>query len=103
MVFARCDWRGDRSPHDQALITATECKARLAQRQTGGLSHEFRTEGDAPVIKVTVAQVEMLTADVALYELRATDGADLPPRKCRFYRYSVKSALRGECQPSFHR
>jgi len=62
----------------QAMVTADEYKARLALGDTNGLVHEYKLEGDAPVIRVEVTAVEKMTADVSRYELRATDGSELP-------------------------
>jgi len=62
----------------QALITANEYKARLAQGQTDGLAHEFRIEGDAPVVAAVVSKVEKMSDDVTKYEFRSVDGGDLP-------------------------
>ncbi len=62
----------------QALITAEEYKARLARGETDGLAHEYRIEGDAPVIRVEVAKVERMTPDVSKYELSSLDGSPLP-------------------------
>ena len=62
----------------QALITAQEYKSRLARGDTDGLAHEYRIEGDAPVIRVQVAKVETMATDVAKYEFVSPEGSDLP-------------------------
>ncbi|WP_244313817.1 reductive dehalogenase [Stappia sediminis] len=62
----------------QALITAEEYKARLERGETDGLAHEYRIEGDAPVIRVKVAKAEHMTDDVAKYDLVSIDGSPLP-------------------------
>ncbi len=62
----------------QALITAEEYKARLVRGETSGLAHEYRIEGDAPVVACLVAKAEQMTPDVTKFELRAIDGGDLP-------------------------
>ena len=62
----------------QALITAEQYKARLARGETEHLAHEYRIEGDAPVLPVRVARVEKMTPDVTKYELVSPDGSPLP-------------------------
>ena len=62
----------------QALITAEAYKARLARDDTEGLAHEYRIDGDAPVIRVEVTKAEKMTADVTKYEFKPLDGAELP-------------------------
>ncbi|NRG18557.1 reductive dehalogenase [Rhizobiales bacterium] len=62
----------------QALITVEEYKARLSRSETDGLAHEYRVEGDAPVIRVKVAKADHMTADVAKYDLVSLDGSPLP-------------------------
>jgi len=62
----------------QALITAKEYKARLARGETDGLAHEYRIEGDAPVIRVQISALEQMTPDVTKYEFSTLDGAPLP-------------------------
>ena len=62
----------------QALITAEAYKARLARGDTEGLAHEYRIDGDAPVIRVEVTKAEKMTADVTKYEFQPLDGAELP-------------------------
>ncbi|MCK7615083.1 2Fe-2S iron-sulfur cluster-binding protein [Roseibium sediminicola] len=62
----------------QALITAEEYKARLARGDTKGLAHEYRIDGDAPVIQVQIVKAEAMTGDVSKYEFASFDGAPLP-------------------------
>lgn len=62
----------------QALITAKEYKARLARGETDGLAHEYRIEGDAPVIRVQISALEQMTPDVTKYEFSTLDGSPLP-------------------------
>ncbi len=62
----------------QALITAEEYQVRLTRGETDGLAHEYRVEGDAPVIRVEVADVRRLTDDIVEYDLKALNGAGLP-------------------------
>jgi len=63
----------------QALITADVYKARLARGETEGLAHEYRIDGDAPVIRVEVTKADKMTADITKYELKPLDGTELPP------------------------
>ena len=62
----------------QALITAEQYKAKLARGETEGLAHEYRIEGDAPVIRVEVTKVVPMAPDVTKYELASLDGSALP-------------------------
>lgn len=62
----------------QAMITAKEYKARLAAGDTKNLAHEYKIEGDAPVIRVQVSKVEAMTPDVTKYEFSPLDGKPLP-------------------------
>ena len=62
----------------QAMITAEEYKIRLERGDLASVAHEYRVDGDAPVIRVEVSKVEHMTGDVAKYEFRSLDGSDLP-------------------------
>ncbi len=62
----------------QALLTAKAYLARVAKGDTGGLAHEYRIDGDAPVIRVEVTRAEKMTPDITRYELRALDRSELP-------------------------
>ncbi len=62
----------------QALITADEYKARLHRGDTKDLAHEYRIDGDAPVIRVQISRSEVLTENTTLYEFKSLDGEDLP-------------------------
>ena len=62
----------------QALITAEAYKARLERSDTDGLAHEYRIDGDAPVIRVEVTVAERMTPEITKYEFRALDGVELP-------------------------
>ena len=62
----------------QALITAREYQARLERGETQGLAHEYRNDGDAPVVRVQVSKVEEMTGKVSKYEFTALDGSPLP-------------------------
>ncbi|MEM0946950.1 MAG: 4Fe-4S double cluster binding domain-containing protein [Pseudomonadota bacterium] len=61
----------------QAMVTAEQYKAKLARGETDHI-HEYRINGDAPVIRVVVSKAEALTPEITVYELRTLDGADLP-------------------------
>ncbi|MEM7189589.1 MAG: 2Fe-2S iron-sulfur cluster-binding protein [Pseudomonadota bacterium] len=62
----------------QALITAETYKARLAKGDTDGLGHEYRIEGDAPVLPVVVSKVERMANGITKFEFSRSDGSDLP-------------------------
>lgn len=62
----------------QAMITAEQYQARLANGDTDGLAHEYTADGDSPVIQVMLSKAEQMTADICKYEFRAVDGEDLP-------------------------
>lgn len=62
----------------QALITAEEYKIRLKNGDLAGVAHEYRIDGDAPVIRIEVSKVEHMTDDVSKYEMTALDGSELP-------------------------
>ena len=62
----------------QALITAEEYKARLVRGDVEGLAHEYRIEGDAPVLRVEVTRADEMAQGVGKYELAPLDGTALP-------------------------
>lgn len=62
----------------QALITAEEYQAKLKRGDVDGVVHEYRIEGDAPVIRVTVAKAQVMGEGVSKYELTSLDGSPLP-------------------------
>jgi len=62
----------------QALITADQYRARLERGETDGLAHEYRIEGDAPVIQVEIVKAKAMTDTVTKYEFMSVDGAALP-------------------------
>ena len=62
----------------QAMITAEAYKARLAKGETDGLAHEYRIDGDAPVLPVTISRVEEMAPGLTLYELSDPSGKPLP-------------------------
>ncbi|MDH3659335.1 MAG: PDR/VanB family oxidoreductase, partial [Alphaproteobacteria bacterium] len=62
----------------QALITAEAYQARLARGETDGLAHEYKIDGDAPVIRVEITRAVPMSDDVTKYEFQALDGEELP-------------------------
>ncbi|WP_171181247.1 reductive dehalogenase [Ruegeria sp. HKCCD8929] len=62
----------------QAMITAEEYQRRLDQGDTEGLAHEYRNDGEAPVIRVEVTKVEKMSDRVTKYEFNPLDGDELP-------------------------
>ena len=62
----------------QAMITADQYKTRLARGDTDGLAHEYRIDGDAPVIRVQVTKAEAMADRVTRYEFASLDGSPLP-------------------------
>ncbi|MBX2884567.1 MAG: 2Fe-2S iron-sulfur cluster binding domain-containing protein, partial [Granulosicoccus sp.] len=62
----------------QALITAKQYKARLRLGDTDNLSHEYRIDGNAPVIRVCISRVEKMSDSVTLYEFTSLDESLLP-------------------------
>ena len=61
----------------QAMITAKEYKARLAQGERDHV-HIYTNDGPSPVIRVEVAEANRLSDDVFHYVLQPLDGSDLP-------------------------
>ncbi len=62
----------------EAMISSEEYRRRLAEGETDGLAHEYKIEGDAPVLPVVVSRTVALTPDITLYDFTAPDGSDLP-------------------------
>ena len=63
----------------QALISAEEYQRRLACGETDELAHAYAHDVESPVLQVEVTAIREMAPGVAKYELRARDGADLPP------------------------
>ncbi len=59
------------------LVTAKEYRARLSAGDQSVL-HRYMNDQEAPVIRVELAAVEKMTDDVAKYEFKALNGAELP-------------------------
>jgi len=62
----------------QAMITAEQYKAKLAVGEVEGLAHEYRIEGDAPVVRVEITKAEKMTDGVTKYEFASLNGEELP-------------------------
>lgn len=62
----------------QAMISSAQYRRRLAAGEAPDPAHEYKVEGDAPVIPVVVSRAVKLTADTMLYELTARDHTALP-------------------------
>ncbi len=62
----------------QAMITAEQYKAKLTRGDTDALVHEYKIEGDAPVVRVQLSKVEQMTEGVSKYEFSSLDGEPLP-------------------------
>lgn len=62
----------------QAMITAEQYKAKLVKGQTEGLAHEYRIEGDAPVLRVVLTTAQAMTDSISKYEFSSLDGTPLP-------------------------
>jgi len=62
----------------QALITAEEYKARLAEGETSDLAHRYTAEAQSPVVQVVLSKVEQMCADIGKYEFRTLTGDPLP-------------------------
>ncbi len=61
----------------QAMITAEEYQARLAQGDES-MQHRYTLARESPVLQVIVSKAVQTADDIMLYELRAPDGGDLP-------------------------
>ncbi len=62
----------------QAMITAKEYQARKARGETGDWDHQYRLDGDSPVLRVEVTRADAMADGVTKYEFQAVDGSDLP-------------------------
>ena len=62
----------------RALLLPTEYQARLAAGQTEGLAPGPQPLAEPPVFPVIVTKRQDLSPDIARFELRRADGADLP-------------------------
>jgi len=62
----------------QAMITAARYKAKLERGETDDLAHEYQIQGDSPVIRVGISNVEEMTDGVTKYEFSSLDGTPLP-------------------------
>ena len=62
----------------QALVTAEQYKAKLEEGKVDDVVHEYRIEGDAPVMRVEISKVEKMADGVTKYEFSSLDGKPLP-------------------------
>jgi len=62
----------------QAMVTAKQYKAKIAQGKIGDVVHEYKIDGDAPVIRVEITKAEKMSRDVTKYEFSSLDGKPLP-------------------------
>ena len=62
----------------EGMLTADEYRRRIAAGEEAHV-HRYTAAGDSPVLRLRVTKAERMTADVTKFELRAEDGADLPP------------------------
>ena len=62
----------------QAMVTAKLYKAKISAGKANEVVHEYKIEGDAPVIRVEITKSEKLSAGVTKYEFSALDGKPLP-------------------------
>ncbi|MDE2694166.1 MAG: reductive dehalogenase [Paracoccaceae bacterium] len=62
----------------QAMITAEEYQARIERGELDNLSHEYKNDGNSPVIRVEVSEVETMTDKVTKYTLTSLDNELLP-------------------------
>ncbi|EFL88602.1 reductive dehalogenase [Ahrensia sp. R2A130] len=62
----------------QAMVTAQEYKAAIARGDEADVVHEYRIDGDAPVIRVEVVKAEPMADGVTKYEFASLDGSPLP-------------------------
>ncbi|MEE9313614.1 MAG: reductive dehalogenase [Rhizobiaceae bacterium] len=62
----------------QAMVTAVEYKIKITQGKADEVVHEYKIEGDAPVIRVEITKAEKMSDDVTKYEFASLDGKPLP-------------------------
>ena len=62
----------------QAMVTAEQYKARLISGDAASVIHEYQIEGDAPVLRVQLTEVEAMTDNITKYEFSSLDGQPLP-------------------------
>ena len=62
----------------QALVTAETYQAGLAKGDETAV-HRYPDFGDAPVIRLEIAEAVSMSADTTKYRLRSLDGTELPP------------------------
>ncbi len=63
----------------RSMLSPREYRDRIAKGETGGLAHEYAAgTGDPPVLRLVVARVEKMSAEVTKYEFRDPAGSPLP-------------------------
>jgi reductive dehalogenase len=62
----------------QAMVTAEVYQSRLAQGDIEQLVHQFKNDGDSPVLRVQITNADLMAVGVAQYEMRSLDGSPLP-------------------------
>ncbi|MEO0547554.1 MAG: reductive dehalogenase [Pseudomonadota bacterium] len=62
----------------QAMVTASEYKAKLAKGEADEVTHIYTAAGESPVIRVEITLAERMADGLTKYEMRALDGSDLP-------------------------
>jgi len=64
----------------EKLIGPEEYQRRLDAGEVGNLAHQYHPPtGEAPVLRLELAKVGAMTADISKYEFRSADGSPLPP------------------------
>jgi reductive dehalogenase len=64
----------------EKLIGPEEYQRRLEAGEVENLAHRYSPpQGEAPVLRLELARVEAMTADISKYEFRSADGGPLPP------------------------
>ena len=62
----------------QAMVTAEQYKAHLANGTIDRVAHIYTADGDSPVIQVEVSEAKRIAEGITKYTFRALDGSDLP-------------------------
>ena len=62
----------------QAMVTAREYQAAIAEGRAGDVVHEYTIETKAPVVRVRIARTQAMTEAISKYELVSLDGSELP-------------------------
>ena len=62
----------------EAMVGAGEYRERVSRGESGPWLHRYENGCGSPVLELRVARIERPVPDVAIYDLAAPDGADLP-------------------------